>query len=93
MRNYIIFGIILIVIFIFLMKSDLFNFSDFDNQLSKIKKLMKNTKSSKRKSSKDKMQGKGATYFGVYFARGCCSEGANCKYYHRVPFELDTLTT
>ena len=51
MRNYIIFGIILIVIFIFLMKSDLFNFSDFDNQLSKIKKLMKNTKSSKRKSS------------------------------------------
>lgn len=51
MRNYIIFGIILIVIFIFLMKSDLFNFSDFDSQLSKIKKLMKNTKSSKRKSS------------------------------------------
>jgi len=39
------------VIFIFLMKSDLFNFSDFDNQLSKIKKLMKNTKSSKKKSS------------------------------------------
>ena len=51
MRNYIIFGIILIVIFIFLMKSDLFNFSDFDSQLSKIKKLMKNTKSSKKKSS------------------------------------------
>jgi hypothetical protein len=33
------------------MKSDLFNFSDFDSQLSKIKKLMKNTKSSKRRSS------------------------------------------
>ena len=39
------------MIFIFLMKSDLFNFSDFDSQLSKIKKLMKNKKSSKRRSS------------------------------------------
>lgn len=32
----------------------------------------------------DKLDGKG-TYFCVYFARGCCSEGVNCRYYHRVP--------
>lgn len=40
----------------------------------------------------DKMEGKGATYFCVYFARGCCSEGTNCKFYHRVPTESDLLT-
>lgn len=21
----------------------------------------------------------------MHFARGCCSEGANCRFYHRVP--------
>lgn len=26
-----------------------------------------------------------ATYFCTYFARGWCSEGVNCRYYHRVP--------
>jgi hypothetical protein len=41
----------------------------------------------------DKMEGKGATYFCVYFARGCCSEGTNCKFYHRVPSVTDLLTT
>lgn len=41
----------------------------------------------------DKMEGKSATYFCVYFARGCCSEGSNCRYYHRVPLESDLLTT
>lgn len=40
----------------------------------------------------DKMEGKGATYFCVYFARGCCSEGSGCKYYHRVPSADDLLT-
>ena len=30
------------------------------------------------------MEGTG-TYFCVYFARGCCTEGVNCRYYHRVP--------
>ena len=39
----------------------------------------------------DKLEGKGATYFCVYFARGCCSEGVNCKFYHRVPMESDLL--
>jgi len=32
----------------------------------------------------DKMDGTG-TYFCVYYARGCCTEGVNCRYYHRVP--------
>lgn len=40
----------------------------------------------------DKMEGKGSTYFCVYFARGCCSEGASCRYYHRVPCDVDLLT-
>lgn len=25
------------------------------------------------------------TYFCTFFARGCCTEGVNCRYYHRVP--------
>jgi hypothetical protein len=24
-------------------------------------------------------------YFCVHFARGCCCEGPNCRYFHRVP--------
>jgi len=32
----------------------------------------------------DKME-KYSTYFCLHFARGCCAEGANCKYYHRIP--------
>mgnify|MGYP001806626794 CR=1 FL=1 len=28
-------------------------------------------------------------YFCVYFARGCCTEGVNCRFYHRVPQEED----
>ena len=32
----------------------------------------------------DKIEGKG-TYFCNYFARGCCVEGVNCRFYHRVP--------
>ena len=32
----------------------------------------------------DKME-KYSTYFCFHFARGCCAEGANCKYYHRIP--------
>ena len=33
----------------------------------------------------DHFEKKGSTYFCVYFARGACTEGVNCKYYHRVP--------
>ena len=32
----------------------------------------------------DKME-KYSTYFCIHFARGCCAEGANCKFYHRIP--------
>jgi hypothetical protein len=27
----------------------------------------------------------GGAYYCLFFAKGCCSEGVNCKYYHRVP--------
>jgi len=37
----------------------------------------------------DKMEKAGSTYFCVYFARGCCTEGVNCRFYHRVPQEED----
>jgi len=30
-----------------------------------------------------------AGYFCTYFARGCCSEGVNCRFYHRVPQPSD----
>jgi len=33
----------------------------------------------------DKFEKKGSTYFCVYFARGCCTEGVNCRFYHRTP--------
>lgn len=33
----------------------------------------------------DLQEKEGGAYFCLYFAKGCCSEGVNCKYYHRVP--------
>ena len=33
----------------------------------------------------------GAAWFCVYFARGSCTEGVNCRYYHRIPNEDDCL--
>lgn len=33
----------------------------------------------------DKFEKRYASYFCVYFARGECTEGVNCRYYHRVP--------
>ena len=33
----------------------------------------------------DKFEKKGSTYFCVYFARGACTEGVNCRFYHRTP--------
>ena len=26
-----------------------------------------------------------STYFCLFFSRGCCAEGVNCRYYHRIP--------
>ena len=31
------------------------------------------------------MQIKNISYFCLFFARGCCCEGVNCRYYHHVP--------
>jgi hypothetical protein len=31
------------------------------------------------------LQEKVCAYFCLYFAKGCCFEGVNCKYYHRIP--------
>jgi len=39
----------------------------------------------------DKFEKSGATFFCVYFARGACSEGVNCRFYHRVPQEEDLV--
>lgn len=33
-----------------------------------------------------------SSYFCIHFAKGCCCEGANCKYYHRVPSFNECLT-
>ena len=33
----------------------------------------------------------GSGTFCVYFARGCCTEGHNCRYYHRVPNHEDCV--
>lgn len=33
----------------------------------------------------DKLEKEGSAYFCLYFAKGCCSEGVNCRYYHHVP--------
>ena len=32
----------------------------------------------------DKQQKKNIAYFCLFFARGCCCEGVNCRYYHHV---------
>lgn len=26
-----------------------------------------------------------SSYYCMHFARGCCCEGVNCKFYHRIP--------
>jgi hypothetical protein len=39
--------------------------------------------------TKADLQEKEGAYFCLYFAKGCCSEGLNCKYYHRVPTKED----
>jgi hypothetical protein len=39
----------------------------------------------------DKLEKRGGTYFCVYFARGACTEGVNCRFYHRVPQEQDLV--
>lgn len=33
----------------------------------------------------DKFEKRGQASFCVYFSRGCCTEGVNCRFYHRVP--------
>ncbi|KAM3147266.1 hypothetical protein pb186bvf_000517 [Paramecium bursaria] len=33
-----------------------------------------------------------STYFCLFFSRGCCAEGVNCRYYHRIP-NLDECQT
>lgn len=33
----------------------------------------------------------GSAWFCVYFARGSCTEGVNCRYYHRPPNHDDCL--
>ncbi len=37
----------------------------------------------------DLQEKEGGAYFCLYFAKGCCSEGVNCRYYHRVPTKED----
>lgn len=39
----------------------------------------------------DSYQKSGEAWFCVYFARGSCTEGVNCRYYHRVPTHDDCL--
>lgn len=39
----------------------------------------------------DSLDKKGTRWFCTYFARGCCCEGVNCRYYHRVPNHNDCL--
>ena len=38
----------------------------------------------------DMQEKEGGAFFCLYFAKGCCSEGVNCRYYHRVPTLLDS---
>ena len=33
----------------------------------------------------DLQEKEGGAFFCMYFAKGCCAEGVNCRYYHRVP--------
>jgi hypothetical protein len=28
---------------------------------------------------------KNSSYFCLFFARGCCASGVNCKFYHKIP--------
>ena len=35
--------------------------------------------------TKADMYEKFSSYFCMHFAKGSCSEGANCRYYHRIP--------
>lgn len=35
---------------------------------------------------------KGGAFFCLFFARGCCSNGVNCKFYHHVPSSEDCLS-
>jgi len=37
----------------------------------------------------DRFEKKQGTYFCVYFARGACTEGVNCRFYHRIPQHED----
>lgn len=37
----------------------------------------------------DRFEKRGQASFCVYFARGCCTEGVNCRFYHRVPQSED----
>jgi hypothetical protein len=37
----------------------------------------------------DLQEKEGGAYFCLYFAKGCCSEGVNCRYYHRVPNKVE----
>jgi len=37
----------------------------------------------------DTLEKNASAWFCVYFARGCCTEGVNCRYYHRVPTQDD----
>ena len=30
-------------------------------------------------------------FFCVYFAKGSCTEGVNCRFYHRVPQDEDVM--
>ncbi len=39
----------------------------------------------------DTFEKPGSAWFCVYFARGCCSEGVNCWFYHRIPNQDDCL--
>lgn len=39
----------------------------------------------------DSLEKHGSAWFCVYFARGCCTEGVNCRYYHRVPVHDDCI--
>jgi len=37
----------------------------------------------------DLQEKEGGAFFCMFFAKGCCTEGVNCRYYHRVPTKED----
>lgn len=37
----------------------------------------------------DIQEKEGGAYFCIFFAKGCCTEGVNCRYYHKVPTKED----